>query len=183
MQGAIIQMLSHGILSAALFLCVAVVYDRVHSREIFIYGGLVKRMPRYAFVFMVFMLGSVGLPGTSGFVGEFLVLVGAFQDNTWVALLATTGIILGAAYMLYLYRRVIFGKLDKENLKALLDLDRRELLVMAPLVLVVLWMGLYPRPFLAATEASVANLIVNVEKAQGAPDGAPVVVPDEVAAR
>ncbi len=182
-QGAIIQMLSHGILSAALFLCVGVVYDRVHSREIFVYGGLVKRMPRYAFVFMVFMLGSVGLPGTSGFVGEFLVLVGAFQDNTWVALLATTGIILGAAYMLYLYRRVIFGKLDKENLMALLDLDRRELLVMVPLVLVVLWMGLYPRPFLAATEASVANLIVNVEKAQRAPDGAPVVAPDEVAAR
>ena len=164
-QGAIIQMLSHGVISAALFLCVGVVYDRVHSREISAYGGLVHRMPRYAFVFMVFMLGSVGLPGTSGFIGEFLVLVGVFQVNTWVALLATTGIILGAAYMLYLYRRVIFGKLDKENMKALLDLDRRELAVLVPLLLVVLWMGLYPKPFLVATEHSVANLISNFESA------------------
>ena len=159
MQGAIFQMLSHGILSAALFLCVGVVYDRVHTREIAAYGGLVERMPRYAFVFMIFMLGSVGLPGTSGFIGEFLVLLGAFQDNTWVAFLAATGIILGAAYMLYLYRRVIFGKLVKDNLKKLLDLEPREMMVLVPLVLLVLWMGLYPAPFLNVFDASVANLI------------------------
>ena len=152
-------MLSHGILSAALFLCVGVVYDRVHTREIAAYGGLVERMPRYAFVFMIFMLGSVGLPGTSGFIGEFLVLLGAFQDNTWVAFLAATGIILGAAYMLYLYRRVIFGKLVKDNLKKLLDLEPREMMVLVPLVLLVLWMGLYPAPFLNVFDASVANLV------------------------
>ena len=164
-QGAIFQMLSHGILSAALFLCVGVVYDRVHTREIAAYGGLVERMPKYAFVFMIFMLGSVGLPGTSGFVGEFLVLLGAFQDNTWVAFLAATGIILGAAYMLYLYRRVIFGKLEKDNLKKLLDLEPREVAVMVPLVLLVLWMGIYPTPFLNVFDASVANLISGYEAA------------------
>ncbi len=164
-QGAIFQMLSHGILSAALFLCVGVVYDRVHTREIAAYGGLVERMPKYAFVFMIFMLGSVGLPGTSGFIGEFLVLLGAFQDNTWVAFLAATGIILGAAYMLYLYRRVIFGKLEKDNLKKLLDLEPREVAVMVPLVLLVLWMGIYPTPFLNVFDASVANLISGYEAA------------------
>ena len=167
-QGAIFQMLSHGIISAALFLCVGVVYDRVHSREISDYGGLVERMPRYAFVFMIFMLGSVGLPGTSGFIGEFLVLLGAFQDNTWVAFLASTGIILGAAYMLYLYRRVIFGKLEKENLKKLLDLEPRELAVMVPLVLLVMWMGIYPTPFLDVFDVSVANLISGYEGALAA---------------
>ena len=123
-QGAIFQMLSHGIVSAALFLCVGVVYDRMHTREIARYGGLVHRMPRYAFVFMLFTLATVGLPGTSGFVGEFLVLLGAFQVNTWVAFLAATGMILGAAYMLWLYRRVIFGELTKDSLKAILDLNR-----------------------------------------------------------
>ncbi len=158
-QGALVQMLSHGFVSAALFLCVGVVYDRIHSRDISMYGGLVKRMPRYALVFMVFMLASVGLPGTSGFVGEFLVLVGAFQVNVWVALLATTGIILGAAYMLWMYRRVIFGKLEKENLKTILDLNPREVLVFAPLVLLTLWMGLWPGPFLDVMDATVANLI------------------------
>ncbi|MDA0339402.1 MAG: NADH-quinone oxidoreductase subunit M, partial [Proteobacteria bacterium] len=125
-QGSIFQMLSHGVISAALFLCVGVVYDRIHSREISRYGGLVERMPKYALVFMVFMLASVGLPGTSGFIGEFMILIGAFQDNSWVALLASTGIILGAAYMLYLYRRVIFGKLEKADLKGILDLELRE---------------------------------------------------------
>ena len=168
MQGAIFQMLSHGILSAALFLCVGVVYDRVHTREISAYGGLVERMPKYAFVFMIFMLGSVGLPGTSGFIGEFLVLLGVFQDNTWVAFLAATGIILGAAYMLYLYRRVIFGKLVKDNLKKLLDLEPREMMVLVPLVLLVLWMGLYPAPFLDVFDASVANLIGSHESALAA---------------
>ena len=158
-QGAVAQMLSHGFVSAALFLCVGVVYDRVHSRDIASYGGLVERMPRYAVVFMVFMLASVGLPGTSGFVGEFLVLVGAFQVNTWVALLATTGIVLGAAYMLYLYRRVILGRLEKEHLKSILDLNAREILVFAPLVAATIWMGVWPAPFLDVMEVSVANLV------------------------
>ena len=164
-EGAIVQMLSHGVISAALFLCVGVVYDRLHSREIARYGGLVHRMPVYAAVFMVFMLGSVGLPGTSGFVGEFLVLVGAFQVNTWLALLATTGIVLGAAYMLYLYRRVIFGELTKEDLKTMTDLSRREIAVFAPLVAATLWMGIWPEPFLDVVHASVANLIENYEVA------------------
>ena len=158
-EGALVQMLSHGVISGALFLCVGVVYDRLHTREIARYGGLVHRMPLYAAVFMVFMLGSVGLPGTSGFVGEFLILVGAFQANTWVAALATTGIILGAAYMLYLYRRVIFGRLTKDDLKTMLDLNPRELAILVPLVLVTLWMGIYPAPFLDVMDASVANLI------------------------
>ncbi len=158
-EGALVQMLSHGVISSALFLCVGVVYDRLHSREIARYGGLVHRMPVYAFVFMVFTLGSIGLPGTSGFVGEFLVLVGAFQVNTWIAMLATTGIILGAAYMLYLYRRVIFGKLTKDDLMSMMDLSPREIAVFAPLVAVTLWMGIWPEPFLGVMEASVAQLV------------------------
>ncbi len=173
-EGAIVQMLSHGVISAALFLCVGVVYDRLHSREISRYGGLVHRMPVYAAVFMVFMLGSVGLPGTSGFVGEFLVLVGAFQVNTWLALLATTGIVLGAAYMLYLYRRVIFGELTKEDLKTMTDLSRREIAIFAPLVAATLWMGVWPEPFLDVMHASVANLIENYEVALRAADAVTV---------
>jgi NADH-quinone oxidoreductase subunit M len=168
LQGALIQMLSHGVISSALFLCVGVVYDRIHSRDIASYGGLVHRMPLYAFVFMVFMLGSVGLPGTSGFVGEFLVLVGVFQVNTWVAMLATTGIILGAAYMLYMYRRVIFGQLTKNDLKTILDLSPREVAVFAPLVFVTLWMGIYPAPFLDVMEPAVANLIAEHKTAMEA---------------
>jgi NADH-quinone oxidoreductase subunit M len=160
-EGAIFQMLSHGIVSAALFLCVGVVYDRMHSRLIATYGGLVHRMPVYAAVFMVFMLASVGLPGTSGFVGEILVLVGAFQANTWVAALAAIGVILGAAYMLWLYRRVVFGELTKENLKSILDLDKREIAIFAPLVLAVLWMGIYPSSFLDAISVSAQNLADN----------------------
>ncbi len=167
-EGGIMVMLSHGIVSAALFLCVGVVYDRVHTREISAYGGLVERMPRYALVFMILMLGSVGLPGTSGFVGEFLVLLGVFQVNTWAGVLATTGIILGAAYMLYLYRRVIFGKMDKDSLKDLMDLEPREMAILAPLVAIVMWMGLYPAPFLGAFEASVGNLLSNYEQALAA---------------
>jgi NADH-quinone oxidoreductase subunit M len=160
-EGAIFQMLSHGIVSAALFLCVGVVYDRMHSRLIETYGGLVHRMPAYAAVFMVFMLASVGLPGTSGFVGEILVLVGIFQVNTWVAALAAVGVILGAAYMLWLYRRVIFGELTKESLKSILDLDKREVAIFVPLVIVVLWMGIYPSSFLDAISASAQNLADN----------------------
>jgi len=164
-DGALFQMLSHGVISAALFLCVGVVYDREHSREIAHYGGLVERMPRFAFVFMVFMLGSIGLPGTSGFVGEFLILVGAFQDNTWVAFLASTGVILGAAYMLYLYRRVIFGKLDKEHLKQIMDLEPREIAIFAPLIVLVIWMGIWPDPFLSVFDATVSNLLQNYQSA------------------
>ena len=165
-EGAIYQMLSHGVVSAALFLIVGVVYDRTHSRDIATYGGLVHRMPAYALAFMLFMLASVGLPGTGGFIGEFLVLVGAFQVNTWVAALTAIGVILGAVYMLYLYRRVIFGKLTKESLKDTLDLSPRELAVFAPLVVVVLWMGIYPVPFLDVMDASVVNLIDRFEAAR-----------------
>ena len=168
LQGALVQMLSHGVISSALFLCVGVVYDRLHSREIARYGGLVHRMPVYAAVFMVFMLGSIGLPGTSGFVGEFLVLLGAFQVNTWVASLATTGIILGAAYMLYMYRRVIFGALTKDDLKSMLDLTPREITVFSPLVVVTLWMGIYPMPFLEVMEPAIANLIADHKMAMEA---------------
>jgi NADH-quinone oxidoreductase subunit M len=164
-EGAIIQMLSHGVVSAALFLIVGVLYDRMHSRLIESYGGLVHRMPKYAVVFGVFMLASVGLPGTSGFVGEFLALVGAFQANTWVALFATSGIILGAAYMLWLYRRVIYGKLVREDLMSIKDLNWREVAVFAPMVAVVLWMGIYPNSFLQPIHVSVENLIEQHQKA------------------
>ena len=169
-QGAIFQMLSHGVVSAALFLIVGVIYDRLHTREIDRFGGLANNMPIYAAVFMIFMLASVGLPGTSGFVGEFLILVGVFQVNTWVALLATTGIILGAAYMLWLYRRVIFGRLTKEDLRSLTDLSPREMAVFAPLLVLVLWMGIYPNSFLDVMDASVANLIDNYQTALAAAD-------------
>jgi len=160
-DGAMFQMLSHGIVSGALFLCVGVVYDRLHTREIARYGGLVHRMPKYAFVFMVFTMASVGLPSTSGFVGEFLVIAGVFQDNTWVAALAATGLILGAAYMLYLYRRVIFGRLEKDDLKAMVDLNWREVGILAPLVVLVFWMGIYPSSFLDLIQPSVANIVEN----------------------
>ena len=167
-EGAIFVMLAHGVISAALFLIVGVVYDRIHSRDIAAYGGLVHRMPGYALIFMIFMLASVGLPGTAGFVGEFLVLVGAFQANTWVAALAATGVILGAVYMLYLYRRIIFGQLTKEHLMKIGDMSRREIMVFAPLVVLVLWMGVYPSSFLDIMHVSVNNLIDRVESAQAA---------------
>jgi len=159
LQGGIFQMLSHGVVSGALFLCVGVVYDRLHTREIARYGGLVHNMPKYAFVFMVFTLATVGLPGTSGFIGEFLSLLGSFQVNTWVAFLATTGIILGAAYSLWLYRKVIFGELTKPDLMKLVDLSPREIAVFAPLVVVALWLGIDPTPALQMMAASVHNLI------------------------
>ncbi len=161
LEGAIFQMLSHGIVSGALFLCVGVIYDRMHTREIAAYGGLVNRMPKYALVFMVFTMASVGLPATSGFVGEFLVLLGAFYYNTWLAVFATTGVVLGAAYMLYVYRRIIFGKLEKENLMSISDLSYREIIIFVPLVLLVFWMGVYPAPFLDVMSVSVDNLITN----------------------
>jgi NADH-quinone oxidoreductase subunit M len=158
-EGSIMHMLSHGFVSGALFLVVGVVYDRMHSREIATYGGLVHRMPKYALIFMIFMMASVGLPGTSGFVGEVLVLIGLFKANSWVAAFAATGLILGAAYMLYLYRRVIFGQLTKENLKSISDLSLREVAVFAPLLLLVFWMGIYPETFLSVMHASVDNLL------------------------
>lgn len=166
-EGSITQMLSHGVVSAALFLCVGVVYDRVHTREIAKYGGLVHRMPKYAVIFLLFTMASIGLPGTSGFVGEFLILAGAFKENTWLAFLAATGVILGAAYALWLYRRVIFGPLEKENLKKLLDLNPREIFVLTSLALVVLWMGIYPNSFLDVMHVSVENLINNYDIALG----------------
>ena len=173
LEGAIFLMLSHGVVSAALFLIVGVVYDRMHTRLIERYGGLVERMPAYALAFMIFMLAGVGLPGTSGFVGEFLVLVGVFQVNTWVATLATSGIILGAAYMLYLYRRVIFGALGRVDLKAIQDLNPREILVFAPLIALVFWMGIYPMSFLDVMSASVANLVGGQQAAAGLAGPAP----------
>ena len=164
-QGSIFQMLSHGIVSAALFLCVGVVYDRMHTREIAAYGGLVHRMPRYAFTFLFFTLASVGLPGLSGFVGEFLVLLGAFKVNTWVAFFAATGLILGAAYALWLYRQIVFGELTKEKLKTMLDMNRREIAVFLPLVLLTLWMGIYPSSFLDPMAASVDKLVGDYQAA------------------
>ncbi|MGE5545270.1 MAG: NADH-quinone oxidoreductase subunit M [Solirubrobacterales bacterium] len=170
-EGAIYQMLSHGVVSGALFLCVGVVYDRMHTREIARYGGLAERMPKYALVFMFFTMASVGLPGTSGFVGEFLVLLGVFQVNTWVSLFAASGLILGAAYMLYLYRRVVFGRLTRDDLKDILDMDVREVLVFVPLIAVVIWMGVYPNAFLEPMHASVAKLIDNFQLAKAATSG------------
>ena len=167
-QGGIFQMLSHGIVSGALFLCVGVVYDRMHTREIDAYGGLVHRMPLFAVGFMVFTLANVGLPGTSGFVGEFLALVGAFQASTWVAVLATTGVILSAAYALWLYRRVIFGPLVKEGLRSIKDLTRREQLILAPLVILTIFFGVYPMPILDVTAVSVENLTTQVQTAMDA---------------
>jgi len=164
-QGGIYQMLSHGLVSGALFLCVGVVYDRMHTREIAAYGGLVNRMPKYAVVFLIFTMANVGLPGTSGFVGEFLTLLGVFQVNTWVALFATTGVILSAGYALWLYRRVVFGALEKENLKTILDLDMREKAIIYPLVALVIFYGVYPMPIFDATSASVDALIENYNAA------------------
>ncbi|MDN2567504.1 NADH-quinone oxidoreductase subunit M [Aquibium sp. A9E412] len=161
-QGAIFQMLSHGLVSGALFLCVGVVYDRMHTREIAAYGGLVNNMPKYAVAFMVFTMANVGLPGTSGFVGEFLTLMGAFKVNTWVALFAATGVILSAGYALWLYRRVIFGPLKKESLKGLLDLSAREKAVLYPLIALVIFFGVYPTPVFTVTTASVEALVNNI---------------------
>ena len=158
-QGALFQMLSHGIVSAALFLCVGVVYDRIHSRDIARYGGLAFRMPAYALFFMLFTMASVGLPGTAGFVGEFLVLVGAFKVSFWLALGAALGMILGAAYMLYLYRRVIFGTITRDDLKGILDLSPREIVVFTPLIALTLWMGIYPTSFTRFFDAPVVAMV------------------------
>ena len=166
-HGAVFQMISHGIVSGALFLCVGVVYDRMHTREIDAYGGLVERMPRYAFAFMVFTMANVGLPGTSGFIGEFLTMIGVFQVNTWVAFFAAFGVILSAAYALWLYRRVIFGALTKESLMGILDLDRREIAVLVPLIVLTIMFGFWPAPILDATSASVSLVADNFSAAIG----------------
>lgn len=160
-------MLSHGIVSAALFLCVGIIYDRMHTREIAAYGGLAARMPIYAFCFMVFTMANVGLPGTSGFIGEFLTMLGAFQANTWVAFLAATGIILSAGYALYLYRRVVFGPLEKQSLMNIADMKPREIAIIAPLVILTIFFGFYPAPLLDVMAVSVKNLVMNYQAAIG----------------
>ena len=164
-DGAIFQMLSHGFISGALFLCVGVVYDRMHTRQIDAYGGLVNNMPAYALIFMLFTMANVGLPGTSGFIGEFLTLVGIFQVNTWVALVATSGVILSAAYALWLYRRVMMGDLIKESLRAITDLTRQEKLIFAPLIIMTILLGIYPALVLDLTGPSVQALVENFHAA------------------
>ncbi|MCU0827582.1 MAG: NADH-quinone oxidoreductase subunit M [Tabrizicola sp.] len=171
-DGAIFQMLSHGFISGALFLCVGVIYDRMHTREIDAYGGLVNRMPAYALVFMFFTMANVGLPGTSGFVGEFLTLMGIFQVNTWVAAVATTGVILSAAYALWLYRRVVFGDLIKEALKSITDMDRREKAIFAPLIAMTLILGVYPSLVTDIIGPSVSALVTDYQAALPADDAA-----------
>jgi NADH-quinone oxidoreductase subunit M len=173
--GGIFQMVSHGIVSAALFLCVGVVYDRMHSREISAYGGLINRMPVYAAVFMLFTLANVGLPGTSGFVGEILTLIGTFRVNIVVATLATLGVILSAGYALWLYRKVIFGKLEKPGLAAITDMGWREIVVFAPLVILTILFGVYPKPILDISAASVTALLENYQHALGAAKSAALV--------
>jgi len=164
-EGALVVMLSHGLVSAALFLCVGVIYDRLHTREISRYGGLAENMPKYALFFLFFTMASIGLPGTSGFVGEFLALVGAYEANSLVAFIATTGVILGAAYMLYLYRRVVYGPLDKADVAAMPDMNKREWLILAPIATVTLWMGVYPESFIAPMRKDVGTLLARIERA------------------
>jgi NADH-quinone oxidoreductase subunit M len=173
--GGIFQMVSHGIVSGALFLCVGVVYDRMHTREIAAYGGLVNRMPAYAAVFMVFTLANVGLPGTSGFIGEFLTLLGTFRVNVAVATLATLGVILSAAYALWLYRKVILGALEKPSLAAIADLELREIAIFVPLVALTILLGVYPKPVLDVSAASVSALIDGYQQALGAAKSAALV--------
>ena len=166
-DGAIFQMISHGFISGALFLSVGVIYDRMHTREIDAYGGLVNRMPAYALIFMFFTMANVGLPGTSGFVGEFLTLMGMFQYNTWIAAIATSGVIFSAAYALWLYRRVVFGQLIKEALKTIDDMTAREKWIMAPLIFMTLLLGVYPALVIDVTGPSVENLLTNYHAAIG----------------
>jgi NADH-quinone oxidoreductase subunit M len=164
-QGAMFQMMSHGLVSGALFLCVGVIYDRMHTREIAAYGGLVNRMPVYAVMFMIFTMANVGLPGTAGFVGEFLTLMGAFRANPWVAFFAATGVILSAAYALWLYRRVVFGELTRPELRTIPDLDAREMATLAPLALLTIWYGVRPGTILEAFAAPTEALLRNYQAA------------------
>jgi NADH-quinone oxidoreductase subunit M len=169
-EGAMIVMLSHGLVSGALFLCVGVIYDRLHTREISRYGGLADNMPKYALLFMVFTMASVGLPGTSGFVGEFLSLVGTYAVSSWAGIVATTGIILGAVYMLYLYWRICYGRLVHADAAAMPDLDAREMWLLAPIAAAVLWMGVYPESFMKPMRADIERLLERVERAKPAGD-------------
>ena len=162
-EGGIIQMISHGIVSAALFLCVGVVYDRLHTREIARYGGLVSKMPFYSFSFMIFILASLGLPGTSGFVGEFLVLISIFSINTYFAIFATTGVVLAATYSLWLYRRIIFGALIKDDLSEMFDLTRREIIIFLPLIILTIFIGLYPKPIINIIEPSTEKIVYQIK--------------------
>jgi NADH-quinone oxidoreductase subunit M len=171
-DGAIFQMISHGFISGALFLCVGVIYDRMHTRDIDAYGGLVNRMPAYALIFMLFSMANVGLPGTSGFIGEFLTLMGIFQVNTWIAAVATSGVILSAAYALWLYRRVVMGDLIKESLKTITDMTRRERAIFAPLVIATILFGVYPAPILDTIGPSVEALVSNYQTALAAAESA-----------
>jgi NADH-quinone oxidoreductase subunit M len=172
-EGAMIVMLSHGLVSGALFLCVGVIYDRLHTREIDRYGGLAINMPRYATLFLLFTMASVGLPGTSNFVGEFLGLAGVYKVSTVTALIGTTGIILGAAYMLWLFRRVVWGDLTKDDVRAMPDLSMRELWLLGPIAAAVLWMGVYPESFLAPMRADTARLVERLSRAAPAGDSQP----------
>ncbi|MGH7044173.1 MAG: NADH-quinone oxidoreductase subunit M [Acetobacteraceae bacterium] len=172
-QGALFQMLSHGIVSAAMFLLVGVIYDRLHTREIARYGGLVERMPFYAFLFMLFVMASIGLPGTSGFVGEFLVIIGALHVNFWLALLGALGLILGPMYTLYLYRHVLFGRMTKPDLRGMFDLSPREIAVFAPLALLTIWMGIYPSSFTGFWDTTVTDMVAQHEQAMIAPPPLP----------
>jgi len=172
-EGGLIVMLAHGLVSGALFLCVGVVYDRMHTREIDQYGGLSNNMPKYAVFFMFFTMASVGLPGTANFVGEFLALIGAYQANTWVAAVATTGIIIGAAYMLYLYWRMAYGEARTAEAAAMPDLDRREFMLLAPLAAATLWMGVYPESFMAPMRNDVEILLERLDRTRPASDAQP----------
>jgi len=163
--GGVFQMISHGIVSGALFLCVGIVYDRLHTREIAAYGGLVNRMPIYAFVFLVFTMANVGLPGTSGFVGEFMTLLGTFKVSVATAFFATTGVILSACYALWLYRKVVFGALVKPSLASMKDLTFREGLTLLPLVALTVLFGIYPKPVLDMSAASIQQLVNNYNTA------------------
>ena len=160
-EGSMLQMISHGLISAALFLSVGVLYDRMHSRLIKSYGGLVNIVPKYSLIFMVFVLAALGLPGTSGFIGEFLVLVGAFKINYLVAILASTGVVLSAAYMLWLSKRIIFGKIENNALKKIKDVNLSEFSILFVLVIIIIFFGFYPEPFLQTMRASVDNLLNN----------------------
>ena len=166
-EGAMMQMISHGIVSAALFLCVGIIYDRMHTREINFYNGLVNKMPNFSVVFMIFVLASIGLPGTSGFVGEFLTILGSFKYNTYLAFFASTGVILSAVYMLYLYKRIIFGTIQNEKLKEILDLDLREKLIMIPLIILIIIIGIFPNLFLDPMRLPIETIIHNFEVANG----------------
>jgi len=187
LEGALIVMLSHGLVSGALFLCVGVIYDRLHTREIDRYGGLSINMPRYALLFLLFTMASIGLPGTSGFVGEFLSLVGVYEVSSWVAIVSTTGIILGAAYMLYLYRRVAYGVIRSDDVAAMPDLNKREIALLLPIALVVLWMGVYPESFMAPMRKDVGALEARLAAVKPPGDAqvklgaGPVMVPDALA--